>query len=321
MSRRQLGKQPGPEEYQDRFPADAELIRSAFSQDARPSFLARGRRRRPRRPWPARPGPLPRGTVRCRARIALNRRDRPVAGKADLGLAALCRRDPCHRGVLGARHDRAGHAGPGASELLALRDADVEALQLLFDAHEFIASIAASDPRVRHSVRDLLARRDRDTAALLRSPELTELRAALGPWLGQYEYDGLRILDRQGHSIASSRDVTVGGPAGREEVECLDAVFAGRATVSRPRPSEVLLPDVDGKERLGLPTMFVLGPDPWKTMAGSSPHSAFGCGPSGPSRGSSTLPGSAARARPLPSIVWGCSCRRAGSTTTSSGSA
>ena len=48
--------------------------------------------------------------------------------------------------------------------------------------------------------------------------------------------------------------------AGREEIECLGAVFAGRATVSRPRPSEVLLPDVDGKERLGLPTMFVLAP-------------------------------------------------------------
>ena len=55
-------------------------------------------------------------------------------------------------------------------------------------------------------------------------------------------------------------DLTVGGRASREEVECLDAVFAGRATVARPRPSEVPLPDVDGKERLGLPTMFVLAP-------------------------------------------------------------
>jgi len=71
-----------------------------------------------------------------------------------------------------------------ASELLALRDADVEALHLLFGAHRAIASIAGGDPRVRASVRELLARRDRDTAALLRSPELADLRAALGPWLG-----------------------------------------------------------------------------------------------------------------------------------------
>ena len=146
------------------------------------------------------------------------------------------------------------------SELLALRDADVEALQLLFDAHEAVTSIAANDPRVRKSVHDLLARGDRDTAALLRSPEQADLRAALAPWLGQYEYDGFRILDRQGRSIASLRDVTVGGSAGREEIECLETVFEGRPTVSRPRPSEVLLPDVDGKERLGLPTMFVLAP-------------------------------------------------------------
>ena len=44
-----------------------------------------------------------------------------------------------------------------SSELLALRDADVEALQILFTAHQDIASIAANDPRVRVSVRNLLA--------------------------------------------------------------------------------------------------------------------------------------------------------------------
>jgi eukaryotic-like serine/threonine-protein kinase len=147
-----------------------------------------------------------------------------------------------------------------SSELLALLEADVAALHLLFDAHQAVASIAASDPRVRASVRNLLARGEQDTAALLRAPESTELRAALLPWLGQYEYDGFRILDREGRSIASWRDTTVGGPADREEIECLDAVFAGRATVSRPRPAEVPLPDVDQKERLGLPTMFVFAP-------------------------------------------------------------
>ncbi len=146
------------------------------------------------------------------------------------------------------------------SELLALRDADVEALHLLFGAHEALTSFAANDPRVRKSVHDLLATGDRDTAALLRAPEQADLREALKSWLGQYEYDGFRILDRQGRSIASLRDITVGGSAAREEIECLETVFAGRPTVSRPRPSEVLLPDVDGKERLGLPTMFVLAP-------------------------------------------------------------
>ena len=75
-----------------------------------------------------------------------------------------------------------------ASELLALRNADVEALQLLFDAQKFVASMPAKDSRVRSSVRGLLARGDRDAAVLLRSLELTELRAALAPWHG-----GIRV--------------------------------------------------------------------------------------------------------------------------------
>ena len=93
------------------------------------------------------------------------------------------------------------------------------------------------------------------------------MRAELGPWLGQYEYDGFRVLDREGQSVGSWRDATVGGPAGPEEIECLDAVFAGQATVSRPRPSEVMLMDTDGKDRLGLPTMFVLGRSTGRTAA------------------------------------------------------
>ncbi len=248
-SRRQLGERPDPEEYLGRFSADVELIRSVFAEQApidtvgllpRPAASA----------WDgliARENPPLTGTGR-----SLGKRiwAWPLIAAAILAIGGFWAQTTIER-VMRAQV---------ASELLALRDADVEALHLLFGAHRAIASIAGSDPRVRASVRDLLARRDRDTAALLRSPELAELRAALGPWLGQYEYDGWRILDRQGHGIASSRDLTVGGPAGREEVECLDAVFAGRATVSRPRPCEVLLPDVDGKERLGLPTMFVLAP-------------------------------------------------------------
>ena len=146
------------------------------------------------------------------------------------------------------------------SELLAFRDADVGALHLLFEAHQVLASIAANEPRVQAAVRKLVANHRRDPAALFRSPELAELRALLGPWLGRYEYTSFRILDRQGYSIASWLDTTVGQPSGREELECLDAVFAGRATISRPRPSEVPLADVEGKVQLGIPTMFVLAP-------------------------------------------------------------
>ena len=65
------------------------------------------------------------------------------------------------------------------SELLALRDAEVEALHLLFGAHQALTSVAANNPRVRKSVHDLLARGDHDPAALLRAPELADLREEL----------------------------------------------------------------------------------------------------------------------------------------------
>jgi hypothetical protein len=257
-SRRRLGERPSLEEYQTRFPADAELIRREFADEtptvkigqpaavvvtppAAPAYAARGELIAPAKSLSLE-GP---GQSLGKRLWAW-----PLFAAAILAIAGFWTRATIER-VMRAQV---------ASELLALRDADVEALQLLFAAHQFVASMAANDARVRSSVRRLLASGDRDSAVLLRSPELAELRAALAPWMGEYEYDGFRILDRHGHTIASSRDVTVGGAAGREEVECLGAVFEGRATVSRPRPSEVRLLDVDGKERLGLPTMFVLAP-------------------------------------------------------------
>jgi serine/threonine protein kinase len=257
-SRRELGEQPEPEEYLSRFPAEANVINVAFGKAPltvaagvpSPSALA---------PAPAPAAEVWDGSISVAGSNALAGTKRslpnatwawPLIGAAILAIAGWRARSTVER-VMKAQI---------ASELLALRDADVESLNLLFEAQKAVASIAANDPRIRASVRNLLARGNRDTGSLLRSHEHTDLREALGPWLGQYEYDGFRILDRQGHSIASWRDVTVGGPAAPEEIECLDAVFAGKATVSRPRPSEVLLPDVDGNERVGLPTMFVLAP-------------------------------------------------------------
>ncbi len=252
--RRQLGEQPIAAEYVDRFPADAELIRSFFGNDA-PTVTIDP-------PAPSAKAPVvaawdgsisiprldsPFGTVRPLGKVLWAW---PLIAGAVLAITGLWARATIER-VMQAQV---------ASQLLALRDADVEALSLLFEAQEAVASIAADDPRVRASVRDLLASGELDTAALLRSRHLADLRAAIGPRLGQYEYDGFRVLDRQGHSIASWRDVTVGSTAAPEEVECLAKVFDGRPTVSRPRPSEVLLLDLDGKECLGLPTMFVLAP-------------------------------------------------------------
>jgi hypothetical protein len=255
-SRRMLGERPTIDEYVGRFPADAEEVRSAFSEDAATVTVSPPGSSGPA---PAESEPAAQGVIadvlsRSHVEPARSAGRRiwawPLIAAVVLAIAGFWARSTVER-VMRAQV---------ASELLAMRDADVEALQAWFSAHQANASSAAKEPRVQTSVRRLLATGKRDTASLLRSPEQGELRDALGPWLGQFEYDGFRILDRQGHCIASWRDVTVGGRAFPEEIECLDAVFAGRPAISRPRRSEVLLADADGKERLGLPTMFVFTP-------------------------------------------------------------
>jgi eukaryotic-like serine/threonine-protein kinase len=254
--RRQLGERPAVEEYLGRFPADAELVRSAFSEDAA-TVTALPRTS----PSPAQAPAAAEEDAVIAHEVSHSVADtRPTLGKRIWAWPLLAALILTIAGIWARATIERVMREQMASKLLALRDADVTALQISFDAHRAIASIAASEPRVQSCVRSLLARGERDTATLLRAPEQAELRAELGAWLGKYEYDGFRVLDRQGHSIASWRDVTVGGQARPEEIECLNKVLAGRATVSRPRPSEVLLPDTDGKERIGLPTMFVFAP-------------------------------------------------------------
>ena len=198
------GERPGLEEYLRRFPADAELVTAAFAVVPTVTLVS------PPAPVPSVSGGLlARGQSRwlsgARRLLAKRMWALPLVAAVILAVAGFWAHTTIER-VMRAQV---------ASELLALRDADVEALQLLFGAHEALTSVAANNPRVRKSVHDLLARGDGDTAALLRAPEQADLREALTSWLGQYEYDGFRILGRQGRSIASRLDLTVGGHSAR----------------------------------------------------------------------------------------------------------
>ncbi len=202
-----------------------------------------------------------------------------------------------------------------ASELLALRDADVAALSENFAAHQQFATIAASDPDVVAFTLALFALRDFNRATLTKSPELVKLREVLGPWLGQYEYDGFRILTREGRCIASWRDITLGGSAAKEELECLSTVFAGKATISRRARRKCRLPTLTLKNAWAC-RRCLCWPRSATIRAGSSPRSAFGCVPSATSRGCSTSRDLDARGRPSRSIGPGSCSRKAVLTTT-----
>ena len=147
-----------------------------------------------------------------------------------------------------------------ASELRTLLDADVEAVRILFRAHQALALIAAHDPEIRSLALDLAASKDVGPEALLRSARLGELHAELGPWIERDEYDGFAVFNPDGIIVAASRATLLGKRYAGDDGEFIATVLAGRATVSRPFPSTVMLTDLDGRERVGVPTMFVAAP-------------------------------------------------------------
>jgi hypothetical protein len=147
-----------------------------------------------------------------------------------------------------------------AQELQTLLDADVEAVHLLFQAHQSLALIAAKQPEIRALARDFASLRDFSPAALLRSVKLNELRDELSPWLKRYEYEGFAVFNPDGIIVAASRVTLLGRRFPGKDGEFVASALAGRATVSRPYPSVVMLNDLDGRERVGVPTMFVAAP-------------------------------------------------------------
>lgn len=249
-SRRRAGERPDREDYLDRFPTDVALIDSAFDEPASSAEIDAS----PARVTPPKGDSIAQAISRSFATAGSSPARTiwvwPIIAAAVLAIAGFWAHTTIER-VMRVQL---------ATGLLALRDADLEAMRLLFGTHQAVVSIAAADPRIQGPINALCAGGDRQTTDLLRSPELAKLRTALGSWLGRYEYHGFQVLDRRGRIIGAWGVLTVGSQAEQEETECLATVFAGRATVSRPHPSEAMLTDVDGIERLGLPAMFVLAP-------------------------------------------------------------
>ncbi len=147
-----------------------------------------------------------------------------------------------------------------AGELRTLLDADVEAVRLLFRAHQELALIAAHDPEIRSLARELAASEDVDPAALLRSAGGVRIYAELGPWVERDEYDGFAVFNPEGVIVAASRPTLLGRRYTGDDGQFVATALAGRATVSRPFPSMVMLTDLDGRDRVGVPTMFVAAP-------------------------------------------------------------
>ena len=147
-----------------------------------------------------------------------------------------------------------------ANELHTLLDADVATLRIWMKLQESTAQTVANDRDVRKVVEEIVAlgkAPEGTDAALLVSPQVAKLREEIEPLLEAHEYEEFVLVSRDGRILASSRDELIGKDALSGYADFFQGVFEGRATVSHPIPSLVMLLDSDGQWRAGIPTMFV----------------------------------------------------------------
>jgi hypothetical protein len=141
-----------------------------------------------------------------------------------------------------------------SGELRAVLNSEVEALRLMLRAHEALITIAADDPQVRDSAREVV------TAGASKPAAASEMSALLQPWMGNYEFNGYLVIDKNARILAAHRHDLVGQPVNPDTADAYRKALDGRATVSRPFASRVVATDVDGELRAGTPVMYAFAP-------------------------------------------------------------
>jgi len=141
----------------------------------------------------------------------------------------------------------------------ALDNAHQGVLQM-YRSHQSPALVLANDERVRNVVQRLL-KVQRTRAALLAAPEQDLLRTMFAPYANVVGYEGFFIIAKDGVSLASMRDVNIGGENLLvSQGEYLKQIWAGKSLMSQPIKSDVPLTDRHGHIINGLATMFTSTP-------------------------------------------------------------
>ncbi len=137
------------------------------------------------------------------------------------------------------------------------------ALKLWLHLQQDTVMAAANDDDVDRAVSGLVkfaGEGERTPRELLDAPERQELEAALAPVLAAHDYAGFVVIDRDGIILAAEHESLLGLPSLLQREGVAEELFAGRATVSRPFSSRVLLPNEKGELTAGMPTMFTAAP-------------------------------------------------------------
>jgi hypothetical protein len=142
-------------------------------------------------------------------------------------------------------------------------DASVAALRVWLADQRRTAELIADDEQLRAPVAELLAVAGPTPAAtrkMVESPAQAALRSRLDERLRRSGYVGFIIVTPGGLAVAADHDAPVGMNFIDERRELITRAASGRAEVSRPFHSRLLLPDENRQPRAGLPTMVVVAP-------------------------------------------------------------
>jgi eukaryotic-like serine/threonine-protein kinase len=141
-----------------------------------------------------------------------------------------------------------------ASELTAIRDADVTALRVWMKQQQADAKVLAMSDRIRPAVTELIAHADSD-AALRDSSRQAELRAFLVPRMKVFGFTDFFVFSPSRKVIASSQDATIGSLLTGYRGDVIAKALKTGSLISRPFRSPFLYPDEKGELRAERPTI------------------------------------------------------------------
>lgn len=153
-----------------------------------------------------------------------------------------------------------------AEQMQTLLNADVSALEIWLKSQQDSAATFADDAAVLEATEQLLViandgGSESIPVRLLESPAMQRLKGIVNHWQDHHGGMGFAILDLKLRLIAGDLEGEVGKLKSVDQLqEMLQPVFDGNTAVFPPMKSLMLVEDVDGVPRAGVPVMFVSAP-------------------------------------------------------------
>jgi hypothetical protein len=148
-------------------------------------------------------------------------------------------------------------------ELKAVLNADLEALRIWMNIQQQTAQSLAAEKDVVSLAEPLitLSQQPESKRSLLAdAPEAAQLRDEIYARTKMRGYIGYVLTNADLEVVASSHEELIGKKNALADPMVATALRQGKAMVTRPSPSVVILDDMDGQMRAGVPTMFAVAP-------------------------------------------------------------